>query len=622
MKMIRKIAVMLVWMLSSIYVFGEDGKFTVSVNPPSVSVGEQFQLTFTLNGSGKNFKAPPFPDFNVLMGPSQSTQMQIYNGSVTQSQSFTYILQAVKDGTFRIGSAEILSGNTKLTTNPVTVVVTKGASKPSKPSNPSARGSQGGQGGQSGQTDAQAYDGKNVFIVAQANKTTAYRGEGISVTYKLYTKVNLLNYAVDKLPSLSGFWSQDVQMPQQLDFHNENYDGINYRVAEIKKVVLFPQRSGGLTIDPMEAEVIARIQVKKQRSNDPFDQFFNDPFFNNPFFNNNVQDIKLKLKSDPIHITAKELPDGAPASFSGAVGTFGIDASLDKKETKANEPLTLKLRISGKGNIKLVDAPKVEFPPDFETYDPKENVSINATSSGVSGTKTFEYLLIPRNSGEFKIMVSPFSYFDLDKKAYKEVSGQEFVVKIDKGNAQPTVVSGVIQSDVQLLGKDIRFIKTKEPDFRSTSTPLFLSPLFNLTAGLPFALLFILILVRRKQKDNEANSGLIKSQRATKVALKRLSKAKEFLSQNKSGEFLDEMFRALWGFVSDKLRIPVADLSKENVSSALTEKKVPDELIKQFLETIDQCEFARFAGSQSGSYNELYDKGIDIITKLEHQIKA
>lgn len=609
----RKLPVLLLFCISVLTAFAQDERFTVSVNPPSVAVGEQIQVTFTLNASGRNFRAPQFNDFNVLMGPSQSTQMQIINGSVSQTLSFTYILQATKEGTFKIGSAEIYAGNNKLTTNPVNVVVTKGQSR----QNPSAQGGQ--QQGQGG--NAQSYDGKNVFIVAQVDKTNPYRGEGIGVTYKLYTKVNLLNYAVDKLPALSGFWSQEVQMPQQLDFHNENYDGVNYRVAEIKKVVLFPQRSGTLTIDPMEAEVIARIQMKRQKSNDPFDQFFNDPFFNNPFFNNNVQDVKLKLKSDPIRINVKELPSNAPAAFSGAVGNFAIDVNMDKNETKANEPVTLKIRISGKGNIKLVEAPKVEFPPDFEAYDPKENVNINANASGVTGSKTFEYLIIPRNSGEFKISVSEFSFFNLEKKTYQSVDGKELALKVERGTGgSATVSGGIAKSDVQMLGKDIRFIKTREPNFRTTPTPLFGTPLFYTSVGIPFALLFALIMVRRRKEKEDVN--ITRSQRATKVALKRLSKAKQLLSENKTNEYLDEMFRALWGFVSDKLRIPVADLTKDNVAAALSSRKVPDELIKQFIETIDNCEFARFAGMQSGGHQELYEKGIDIISKIENNIKA
>ncbi len=592
--------------------YAQNEKFTASVSSSAIAIGDQLQVTFSLNANGRNFHAPTFVDFTVLMGPSQSTQMQIVNGAVSQTISFTYVLQAVKEGTLKIGSAEIYVGNTKLTTNPITVTVTKGAPQPQ-----TQKGQQGNQQG----NDA-VYGGKNVFIVATVNQSNPYRGEGICVTYKLYTKVSIVNYATEKLPSLSGFWSSDIAIQPQTPFHEENYNGVSYRAAEIKKAIIFPQRSGTLTIDPMEAEVIARVQMKKQKSNDPFDQFFNDPFFNNPIFNNSVQDIKLKLKSEPIKINVRDLPPNSPASFNGAVGTFNYEVALDKKETKANEPVTLKIKITGKGNLKLIDAPKISFPADFEVYDPKENLSINTTAAGVTGSKTFEYLIIPRNSGEFKIPATPFSYFDLEKKKYEEHSGPELTLKVEHGTeSATTIISGVNKSDVQLLGKDIHFIKTKEPDFSLNEKPIFRTPVFYGVVGFPaIAFLWLLIFTRRK-REREANSGLVKSRGANKVAMKRLSAARKFLDGGKKDEFLDEMFRALWGFVSDKLRIPVSELTKETVSHALSNKKVSEEVINEFIGTIGNCEFARFAGTSDGANQELYDKGISVISKLENFIR-
>ena len=589
----------------------QDERFTASANPQSVGVGDQLQVTFTLNANGRNFRAPQFQDFNVLMGPSQSTQMQVINGSVSQTLSFTYILQAIKEGTFKIGSAEIYAGANKLVSNPITVVVTKAVQPQQK------------SGSNQGNADNdKTYEGKNVFIVAHVDKTTPYLGEGIYVTYKLYTKVTLLNYSIDKLPALSGFWSQDIQLPQQLDFQNENYDGVNYKAAEIKKLILFPQRSGTLSVDPMEGEVVARVQTKRQKSNDPYDPFANDPFFNNPFFNNNVQDIKLKIKSDPIRLTVRNLPAGAPTDFSGAVGKFGYDVTLDKKVTKSNEPVTLRIRISGKGNLKLIEAPKIQLPPDFETYDPKENVSVNATAGGVTGSKTFEYLIIPRHSGTFKIPITPFSFFDLEKKKYEVLNASDLTLTVERGNeSSATIVNGVNQSDVQLLGKDIRFIKTKDPNFNGPYSPIYGSLSFYTAVSIPFLFLFGLLLVRRRQQEEDANVGLVKSKRANKVAMKRLSAAKQYLATNKKNEFLDEMFKALWGFIGDKLRIPVSELSKENVSTGLQNQNVPEPMIQQFIDTIDSCEFARFSGSAADSNNELYQKGIDIISKLENTIR-
>jgi hypothetical protein len=579
-------------------------ELTASASSTTVAVGEQFQLTFTVNANGRNFHAPSMPDFNVLVGPNQSTSMQIINGSVSQSLSFTYVIQAVKEGKFTIGPAEIYVGNTKLVSNQLTITVAKGGSNK-----------------QGGQTSNGVDGGKNVFIKVSIDKSNAFLGEGVSVTYKLYTKVDLVNYSNNKLPSFSGFWSQEVPMSQQLEFRTENLDGVTYRVADIKKVILFPQRSGVLSIDPMEAEVIARVRIKNQRSNDPFDQMFSDPFGNNPFFSN-VQNVRVPLKSDPVKITVRDLPNGAPPGFSGAVGKFTYEASLDKKETNAHDAVNLRIKISGKGNIKLIDVPKIDFPPDFETYDPKENVTANATSAGVTGTKTFEYLLIPRNAGNFKIPIQPFSYFDLERRQYVQIPASDINLKVGKGSESTTttVVSGVNRTEVQMLGKDIRFIKTRDPKFESNSGPLFNSPLFYSLTLSP-ALFFIgLIVVRRRNESMAGNARQIKSQRANKVAMKRLSEAKKFMQANERERFLDEMFKALWGFISDKLQIPVSDLSKESAAKALHDRNVPDGIILQFNDTVDACEFARFAGGMAESNDSIYRKGIETITLLENNL--
>ncbi len=591
-------------------------ELTTTVSSNTISVGEQVEVTFSVNSTGKNFRAPVFNDFNVLVGPNQSTQMQIINGTVSQTISFTYVLQAIKEGSFKIGSAEITVGNKKLVSEPVTILVSKAA--------PKQQGGQGGNQGQSGDNPSVKGGGNNVFIRAKIDKSNVFIGEAISVTYRLYTKVTLLNYSVSKLPSFNAFWSQEISMPQQLEFRNENLDGVNYKVADIKKVVLFPQRTGSLSIDPMEGEVIARVQVKRQqnqKSNDPFDQFFNDPFFNNPFFNNNLQDIKVPLKSEPIKITVRDLPPGAPAGFTGAVGKFVCDISLDKKEVKAHDAVNLKIKITGKGNIRLIDAPHIEIPPDFETYDPKENVSAIASANGVSGSKVFEFLMIPRNAGEYKIPVAPFSYFDLDKKQYQTIESPSITLKVQRGNeTETTVVSGVSKSDVQILGKDIRYIKTKETELTRGNQSPFNSPAFYTFMAAP-ALLFIgLLFIRKRNKSMAGNIRLIRSQRANKVAMKRLSAAKKFMAQNEKEKFLDEMFRALWGFISDKLQIPVSDLSKETTASALEKRNVPQPLIDQFTDTLNTCEFARFAGGTSESNEVIYNKGIEIISRLENAI--
>lgn len=577
--------------------------FTASLSSNSVAVGDQVQITFTLNGSGRNFKAPSFEGFNVLMGPSQSSNIQMINGSFSQTLSFTYVLQAVKEGTFKIGSAEIVLNNQKVLSNPVTLTVTKGTSR-----------SSGGSSGGGGEPMT-----RNVFIRASVDKSNVFRGEGLVVTYRLYTRVTLVNYTISKLPAPNGFWSQEIQLPQQLQFHNENVDGVNYQVADLKKMVLFPQRSGNLELDPMEGEVIARVQVKRQRSNDPFDQFFgNDPF--GSFFGGGLQDVKVPLKSQPVRVNVRELPDGAPAGFTGAVGKFTFETSIDKDKTKTNEAVTLRIKVIGKGNIKLVDAPKVNFPPDFELYDPKESVNITAGGSGASGSKTFEYLIIPRNAGNFKITVDPFSYFDLDKKSYLELSGTTLDLAVEKGNETvTTTVSGVNKSDVQLLGKDIRFLKTADPQLALNPRPLRGSWLFYVLLFMPFALLLIALQWRKKLAERMTNVALIRSQRASKVALRRLARSKELLGKQDHAAFLEELSRALWGYISDKLQLPVSELNRDNAKTHLQQRGTTEAMINELLSVLDACEFARFAGGTASLPDDLYRRGIASITQMEEQ---
>jgi len=585
-----------------------DTKFTASASSTTVEVGEQIQITFELNGNGRNFQAPNFANFSVLSGPGQSSSMQIFNGSMTQTISFTYIIQSTKEGVFKIGPAFIEANGQKVQSNILTITVVKRNNKPQSQANSQQKG---------GGNEVDASMEKNVFLKASVDKSSVYRGQGIVVTYKLYTRVQLVNYQLSKLPALEGFFSQEIPMSQQPQFRGEVLNGVKYNVADIKKVVLFPQRTGTLSVDPMKGEVIARVQVKrKSQGRNPLEDFFNDPFFGN-----NVQDIKVNLNSETLKVNVRELPSGAPAIFNGAVGKFTMTSSIDKKEVKAHDAINLKIKITGKGNIKLIDPPKIDFPPDFETYDPKVNSNVTVSETGVNGTKAFEYLIIPRNAGEYKISVSGFSYFDLEKNKYETQQGNEFVLKVAKGDETvTTTVSGVSKSDVQFIGKDIRYIKTAIPVFAINQGMFYESTLFYLLLIIPAILFILLIIFRKRYMELQNNVTLLKSRKANTVAMKRLKVAKKFLSQNKSTEFLDEMFKALWGFVSDKLQIPVSELSKENVSSVLATKNVSSDSVKLFIEALDACEMARFAKSIAASNDEIYKKGIEVISKLEEEI--
>ena len=584
--------------------FAQDVTFTASANNTTVGAGEQFQVTFSVNGNASKFQAPAFKDFDVLMGPSQSMSTQIINGNFSQTVSYTYVLIAQKEGMYDIPPASIEVNGKKLQSNSLKITVVKG--------NPPQQQSQGSGNPQS----TTGLDSKSVFIRTIVDRSNVLLGEAITVTYKLCTKVNLVSYNILKLPSFTGFWSEDIPLLQQLQFSRQTIDGVLYSVADVKKVVIYPQRSGALTVDPMEGEVIARVQVKRsrQQSNDPFDMFYN----------NNIRDVKHPIKSEPVKITVRELPAAsADCSFSGTVGKFNAEFTLDKKETKTNEAVTLKIKFSGKGNIKLIQAPVVELPPDIESYDPKVSESITVAAGGSGGSKTFEYLLIPRKPGQYKIPLDAFCYFDAAKKSYVKITPPDLSVMVERGaESGAATVSGSSKEDVRMLNKDIRFIKTGPLNDASSGKLIFLSPAFFMLQAFPFAALLLVLFVRRKQIQQQSNIALMRSRKADSVARKRLKTAKKFLDVNEKQKFLDEMFRALWGFASDKLRLPVSELSRDRIREELTIKNIPDEIISSFGETVDACEYARFApASEDHRLEDIYDKGIRVITGLYKSLK-
>lgn len=583
--------------------------FTATVNRNPIGTNEQFSITFTINAQASNFQAPSFRDFNVLSGPNQSTSMQFINGNMSQSVSFTYYLQAKSEGTFRIDPATIEVNGVKIKSNALTLNVVKGQGKPQAGTN-------------SSQNNDDGITTKSVFLRVSVNKSSVYRGEAILATYKLYTKVNLVNYTIDKLPALNGFWSQELKMPEQLELRTEVINGEQYRVGIVKKVILFPQQSGTLTIDPMQGSCIARVQNQRKRSNNPFD-IFNDPFFNDPFFNM-ARDVKVNVKSEPVKINVKDLPPAPDDNFKGAVGSFTLQAALDKDQVKANDAINLKVKITGKGNLKLIDAPDLKLPTDFESYDPKINDNVSITENGVTGNKTFEYLIIPRHEGEYTIDPIHFTFFDLNKKQYVQLTSSPLKVTV-KGisgdaSAAQSVASYQNKTDVKLLGKDIAFIKTGNLTTYTHGT-FFGSVLFYALLLLPVLLLTVFILYKKRKEKLSGNVAYMRSTRATKMAQKRLSTAKKQLDAGKTDLFYEEIFKGLNGYASDKLGIDMADMNKDTLSQKLREHQISETLISKLIHTIDTCELARFASQfQSVNPQQIYTDSVSIITELENSL--
>src|SRR6267378_652246 len=592
--------------LSAWSALAQNPSFTASVDKNSVSVGEQFEITFSLGGTtaGNNFTAPPFTDFLVASGPNQSTSMQFVNGSITSSISYNYLLQSKSEGKFTIGPATIDYGGKKLQTQPIAIEVTKGAPKPKA------------QAQQQGDADLDRQIGDNLFLRVKLDKSRVYQGEQLTATYKIYMRVNISTYNLSKVPSLTGFWSEDLEVPKQVQLSAEVVNGKQYRVGILKKVALFTQRSGTLQIDPMEIDCAVQVQARR-RSNDFFDQFFNDPFFGN------VRNVNHKVRSEPVAVTVLPLPAAnVPRGFNGAVGKFSMEAWLDKRQTKTNEPVTLKVKISGHGNLKLLQSPPVEVPPDIERYDPKISDNITHQQDEVAGSRTFEYLLIPRHAGEMKIQSFPFAFFDIEKKRYVAIASPAFSLSVEKGTEVATLpASGLSKEDIKLLGEDIRFMKSDDLSLRRKGETFAGSPLFFVLSASPIvSFVGFIFFVKRREKVLGDVVGL-RNRKARKMAQRRLREAKKFLQQKKEEQFYAEVSRALWGYLGDKLGIPPSDLSLDVARTSLESHGAPSDAVLKLTSAIEQCEFARFSPlSNSLQMDGVYHEAIEIIAVIEDQL--
>jgi len=585
-------------------VFSQTPFLAATANKSPIGLNEQLQITFTLNGNGRSFQGPDLRDFNILSGPNQSSNMQYINGQFSQSLSFTYYLQARNIGNYKIGPASIEAEGKRIASNVVQVTVVKGSDAPQNKQNDESGG----------------LSRKNIFVKGTLSKSSMMKGESVLLTFRLYSNVTLVDFAIPKMPSYDGFWNQDIQLPQALERTTEVIEGQRFTVWEIKKLVLFPQQSGTLTIQPMEIECLARIKVNSQRSNDPF-SVFNDPFFGM----GGVKDVKYSFKSDPIRVKVAELPGTPPPGFSGAVGQLNFEAKLDKNKTKANEAVSLKIKISGNGNLKLADLPEIEFPQDLESYDPKISENFKASEAGVNGTKSIEYLIIPRHEGEYEIPAFTFSYYDLAKKRYISKTAGPYTIQVGKGSGSMASASSgqSKKSEFRLIGNDIRYIKIQEPNFNHGLKNFYGSTLFITLSICPFLIFGGVFFWKHQQNKLAGNSTLLKQKRATTVATKRLMAARKLLDKNQDALVLEEIHKALMGYIGDKFSLPLSEMSKERAAQLLTEQNISIELIQQYLKNIDDCEMARYGGLAAGiSTSSVYASSEKVISDIEGGIKS
>ncbi len=602
--------------------FAQDVVFTASARDV-VRTGERFRITYTLNADGKEFRTPDMKDFMVISGPhtSQSSSIQIINGKVSRSVENTFTLYVVgnKEGIFTIPPATIKVDGKEYKSNEIKIQVVKSNNQVQQQGNTGGNSSSRGSVNSSGASSDIKDD---VFIRVTVDKRNPVVGEQVLVTYKLYYRINISTPQFNKEPAFPGFWVNNLLLnSKSYKQYEETYKGKRYNVAEIKKYALFPQRSGKLIIEPAEAMCQAQLKAKTQkRTNDPFfDNFFNDPFFNR------YKTVDLNLTTRPVTINVKPLPSqNMPADFSGAVGEFDFSSTIDKTECKANDAITLKFTVSGKGNIELVDKLNVKFPPDFEAYDPKVTKKITTSQYSVSGRKTFEYLIIPRNPGNFKIPPVKFSYYSLKKKKFITLQSSEYDITVAKGDGSSAgmVYSNVNQKDINYIGTDIRHIKVSESHLKPVGVFFFNSLSFYLWLAAPVILFILFVIFWKKEFEKRSNIALMRNRKATKVARSRLKKAHLFMKEGKKDEFYVEISQALWGYLSDKFSIPLSNLSMDTVQETLAGKGVKDELIKTFIETLNNCEFARFApADSSGTMENIYNEAVNAISLLESELK-
>ncbi|RLD80234.1 MAG: protein BatD, partial [Bacteroidetes bacterium] len=525
---------------------------------------------------------------------------QYINGKATQSisVSYSYVVQITKKGKHTVPKAKITVDGKVYESNPIMIEAVEGASQ--NTNNQNNTNTTENVSGNISKDD--------IFVRINLNKTKVYQGEQIISTIKIYSRGGLSGFNDFKWPSYTGFWSQDVNTPSRINLQRENVNGKIYNAGIMRQSILFPQRSGTIKIEPFELECIVPVKAGKRRN------FFGELV-------DTYADVKKTLKSPIRTIKVLPLPANKPSSFSGAVGkNFKMQANINRNEIANNESLTLKVKISGSGNLKLIDKLNIDFPKTFEVYDPKISNNISNTASGASGSKTFEYLLIPREPGNFKIPAIKFSYFDIQSKSYKTLSVNDISILVNKSDE--ILVSNnnisISKEDIRTLGTDIRFIKQNSFELIEIDKSFFGSWKFYMFFLISFITFVIIVFVSRHKISQNANVALMKNKRANKISNKKLKMAASYMKQNNKAKFYDEIIHALWGYLSDKLNIPVSELSRNTVKDTLSKYEVNEEIINEFIVVIDGCEYAKYApATENNQIEQDYKKARELINNFE-----
>lgn len=589
-------------------VLADDVTFVASA-PKSVVLGQHFRLTYTVNTTdAKEPVIADMPDFDILSGPNISTQQSYSSvyGKTTSSVSvtFTYILLPKSEGEFTIQPAKINAKGKDITSNSLSIKVL--------PEDKASSAAQNGDRRQGGNTSANISN-EDLFMRATLSKTKVYEQEAVLLTYKVYSAVNLTNLSFPT-PELKGFNIQEVELPQEKQFELEHYNGRNYNTIVWRQFVLFPQQSGKLEIPSLDFEAV--VAVQNRRSVDPFEMMFSG-------FSGYVE-VKKVLKTKPLSLEVEKLPFGKPADYSGGVGEFTIGSTINNTKLKTNSEFTLKVIVKGTGNMRLLGNPQFELPTEFESYDPVIENNFRLTANGFKGEKVYEYLITPKASGTYTIPSAHLSFFNTSTGSYETLKTQEYTVEVEKGSeAAVTLIDNtqINKEKGKVLASDIRHIKYGD-EGKAEKSIFFGSSRYMLSYAISLLLVLLFLVIYRKKVAENANTSLVRTKKANKVATRRLKVAKTLMKENKVNEFYDEILKAMWGYTSDKLSIPMSQLSKENIASTLLSRGVSDELVTEFQEILSEGEFARYApGDKEAAMERLYTMSINVISKMENSIK-
>lgn len=589
-------------LLFSIALAGQDIKLVASIDRNPVGMNEQFVYTLEISGSGSGVPEPQLPgfsDFRILGGPNVSTSVQIINGSMSSSKSYSVVLLPRKAGTFDIPPVAITHKGKTYQSNPIRLVVNQQGS-PAAPQPGSSPGNEAAEAS------------SDLYIRVVPSRRSAYVNDQITVSFKVYFRVSIRNPDFIKLPETVGFWVEEYEIPQNIPVTAEVVNGIQYNVAEVKKMALFPTKTGQLTLTPMQLAVDV---VERRRRRDPFSSF--DSFFDDPF----GRTVRKVLATDPVTFTVKPLPEsGKPASFNGLVGNYTMTAELDKTTAKANEAISYRIRLNGTGNLKSLSGLPLEFPASFEVYDPKVKDNVNRSGPRLVSSRELEYVLIPRAPGQYRIKPLEISFFDPSSETYKTLRSPEYLINVGEGENVGGIASNTYlsKSEVKLLGKDINFIKEENLELLPRGYKPYTALWFWSSLILPLIFLGIAYGYRNYQEKMTTDIEYARKRKAYKQAEKRLKGASHFLKQRKYAEFYGEVSRALTGFVADKANQPAAGLLRDNVEKLLRNRKVDGEVVEEYLRCLDEADFRRFAPGETTEEeaNFFYKKAEEILVKL------